>query len=402
MQYVTLQHSNKMKVSTTNIENEIITELLDSNSFFHFSWSSDSDYNCSSSFLEKTKTTLTEINNLPFKHFSLIQKNSNIIEDSFSGEELYNLLKQNLGNDNNKKVEFTYRIKTNDDEPLWIKEIASVKTDKNNNKKIISIAFEVTDFIQKEIELNKVVEKKIELNKAKDKLISIISHDLRSPFTSLLGFTEILLSEPDLPVEERMEFLEHIHNASKFQLDMVNQLLDWTHLKNGTMSFNPRKLDITDIASNCISVLTGVSIHKNIEVKLNSKPNQFVFADERLITQVIANLLSNALKFTPDGKKITIEINSLNSDKIEVIVKDTGVGIAEKDQEKLFSIETKFSKAGTAGEKGSGLGLTLVKEIVEKHEGEIWFRSQLNEGSEFHFTLPKVEETTISLDDEIK
>ncbi|MEE9431516.1 MAG: HAMP domain-containing sensor histidine kinase [Melioribacteraceae bacterium] len=388
-----------MKVSTTNIENQIITELLYSNSFFHFSWSSDNDYNCSTSFLEKTKTTLTEISNLPFKHFSLIQKNSNI-EEGFSGEELYILLKQNLGNEDNKKVEFTYRIKTNDDKPLWIKEIASVKTDDNNNKKIVSVAFEVTDFVQKEIELNKVVVEKIQLNKAKDKLISIISHDLRSPFTSLLGFTEILLSEPDLPVEERMEFLEHIHNASKFQLDMVNQLLDWTNLKNGTMRFVPQKLDIANIASNCISVLTGVSIHKNIEVKLNSEPNQFVIADERLITQVIANLLSNALKFTPDGEKITIDINNFNKDETEIIVKDSGVGIAEKDQEKLFNIETKFSKTGTAGEKGSGLGLTLVKEIVEKHSGKIWFHSKLNEGSEFHFTLPKAKDTTEILEDE--
>lgn len=395
-----------MIASDNKIENKILDELLNSNSYFHFSWSGDDDYYCSNSFLEKTNLTLDEISELPFKHFSLIENNS---EDNYqtetievNGEEFYKLLNQYLYDGNDKKVEFIYKLKTNNEEDFWIKEIASVKTNEDGSRKVSSLAFDITDVKQKEVELNKIVTEKVRLNKAKDKLISIISHDLRSPFTSLLGFTEILLNEPDLPVEERIEFIEYIHDASKIQLEMVNHLLDWTNLQNGTMKFNPQRLDITNIATSCISVLTGVSIRKNIDVKFEGEENQFVIADERLITQVITNLLSNALKFTPAGKKITVSVGTFKGGVAEIVVKDEGIGISENDQAKMFNIDTKFSKTGTAGEKGSGLGLTLVKEIVEKHDGKVWFYSKPNEGSEFHFTLPKAEETILIVEENIE
>jgi CheY-like chemotaxis protein len=165
------------------------------------------------------------------------------------------------------------------------------------------------------------------------------------------------------------------------------------------MKFNPQRLNIADIASNCISVLTGVSIRKDIEIKLEGLKDLFVTADERLVNQVITNLLSNALKFTPSGKKVTVSIGEFKSDMVEVIVRDEGIGISEKNQVKMFNIDTKFSLTGTAGEKGSGLGLTLVKEIVEKHSGKIWFYSKENEGSEFHFTLPKAEDLILIVED---
>ncbi|MCP5062224.1 MAG: hypothetical protein GY936_07165, partial [Ignavibacteriae bacterium] len=337
-----------MIASNNKIENEILDELLNSNSYFHFSWSGNGDYYCSNSFLEKTNLTLDEIKELPFKHFSLIENNS---EDNYEtntnevkGKEFYKLLNQYLSEGNDKEVEFIYKIKTKDEEEFWIKEIASVKTDEDSSRKVSSFAFDITDVKQKEIELNNIVTEKVRLNKAKDKLISIISHDLRSPFTSLLGFTEILLNEPDLPVEERIEFIEYIHDASKIQLEMVNHLLDWTNLQNGTMKFNPQRLDITNLATSCISVLTGVSIRKNIDVKFEGEENQFVIADERLITQVITNLLSNALKFTPAGKKIIVSVGTFKGGVAEIVVKDEGVGISENDQVKMFNIETKFSK----------------------------------------------------------
>ena len=148
-----------------------------------------------------------------------------------------------------------------------------------------------------------------------------------------------------------------------------------------------------------VSVLTGSVIRKDIEIKVKGKHGIFVTADERLISQAITNLLSNAVKFTPSGKRITVTIDLFKEDMVEVVVADEGVGIDEKYQDKLFRIDAKFSKTGTAGEKGSGFGLPLVKEIIEKHSGDIWFYSELNKGSEFHFTLPKSEDTILILEE---
>jgi len=180
---------------------------------------------------------------------------------------------------------------------------------------------------------------------------------------------------------------------------MVNHLLDWTRLQTGTMKFDPQRLDIKDVIDNSVSVLTGSVIRKDLEIKVKGKHGLFVNADERLISQAITNLLSNAVKFTPSGKTITVTIGLFKDDMVEVVIADEGVGIDEQHQDKLFRIDSKFSKTGTAGEKGSGFGLPLVKEIIEKHYGNIWFYSELNKGSEFHFTLPKSEDTILILEE---
>ena len=180
---------------------------------------------------------------------------------------------------------------------------------------------------------------------------------------------------------------------------MVNNLLDWTRLQTGAMKFNPERLDIKDVVNNSVSVLTGSTMRKDIVIKVKGENGLFVKADEKLLSQVVTNLLSNAVKFTPPGKGIEVTISLYKDNMVEVTVLDEGVGIDEEHQSKLFKIDTKFSKVGTKGEKGSGYGLTLVKEIVEKHEGEIWFYSQKNKGSEFHFTLPRSEDTILIVEE---
>ncbi|MBI1932237.1 MAG: hybrid sensor histidine kinase/response regulator [Ignavibacteriales bacterium] len=291
----------------------------------------------------------------------------------------------------------TFKVISKEEKPIWFKEFISL--DKVNNNSFFSLLVDITDIKQKEIEFNNIIEAKTVQNNSKDKLISIISHDLRAPFTSLLGFSEILLNEPNLGEEEKREYLNYIYDASQIQLQMVNHLLDWTRLQTGAMKFEPQRIEIRDIIENCISVLTGVAIRKNIEIKVEGGKGVFVNADEKLITQAITNLLSNAVKFTPGGKKIKVDIGLFKENMIEVIVKDEGVGISESNQMKLFKVESKFSQIGTAGEKGSGLGLALVKEIVDKHSGKIWFYSELQKGSEFHFTIPRADDTILIVEE---
>ena len=169
---------------------------------------------------------------------------------------------------------------------------------------------------------------------------------------------------------------------------MINYLLDWSRLQTGRIKIEPVRLHAQTLVCNCVSSLTGNAIRKNIDIRMNVMDNLFIQADERLISQVITNLISNAIKFSPEFKSVQISAEIFNDEKIEFIIKDEGIGIADGFKEKLFKVEKMFSTEGTKGEKGTGLGLSLVKEIIEKHKGDIWFYTEIGQGSEFHFTVP--------------
>ncbi|PID56948.1 MAG: hypothetical protein CR986_09730 [Ignavibacteriae bacterium] len=375
--------------------NNFITSELNSllnmqKDFFILKWN-ENEFYCSEHFEKLIGITAKEISEYKYIHYSLIPDNK--------GEEIFNAIKNNSFTDNNKTKQTDIEIIAGNDKTIWFREFVSKNTD-NGKENYFSILFNITDFKNKEIELHQDISSKQELNKSKDKLISIISHDLRAPFSSLLGFAEILINEPNLPEDERIDYLKYIYEASQVQLQMVNHLLDWTRLQAGTIKYEPQRLDILDLINNSVSVLTGSVMRKNIKIIVDAEPGLFVNVDERLINQVITNLLSNAVKFTPESKKITITTGIYKNDMVEIIIADEGIGIAPEDHEKLFKIDTKFSKAGTAGERGTGLGLTLVKEIIEKHEGKIWFFSEVDKGSEFHFTLPKSDNTILIVEDD--
>ncbi|NOX18178.1 MAG: response regulator [Chlorobi bacterium] len=303
--------------------------------------------------------------------------------------------------DNSAYVSFKYKSKTKEDKEKILRTTIAVMRNKNNEPVYFkALTFDVTDIEIGVEDLQREIEKLQHTNEAKDKFISIVSHDLRTPFTSLLGFSEILLNDQELTEYERREYLEYIYDASKTQLQMVNYLLDWAKLQTGKITIAPKRVNLKTIVTNCISVLTGSTIRKGLEIKSDVSGSFFINADERLITQAITNLLSNAVKFTPSGKKIYVSANTFKKGMIELVVRDEGIGISEDNHAKLFKIDEKLSLTGTDGEKGSGLGLTLVKEIVEKHHGDIWFYSKLNEGTEFHITLPGAKNLILIVEDE--
>jgi len=370
---------------------ESLTEIKQTTEdFFLLEGNSKDNFVYPESFSDIVGFSNDELKELPHKHYSLINETQQ--------SEILKIVEKLLESNVTSQEKFDYEITSKDGRNYWFREYLSI-SESDSELKYSCLLFNISEFKKHELKLNEIIDKKTKLNDSKDKLISIISHDLRAPFSSLLGFSEILINEPNLPEEEKTEYLQYIYDASKIQLQMVNHLLDWTRLQTGTMKCDPQRLDIRDVIDNCVSVLTGSVIRKNIEIKVKGDHGFFVTADERLITQVVTNLLSNAVKFTPSGKKITVTIDLFKDNMVEVVVTDEGIGIDEKYQNKLFKIESKFSKSGTAGEKGSGLGLTLVKEIVEKHNGNIWFYSELNKGSEFHFTLPKAENNILILEE---
>ncbi|MCX6121819.1 MAG: PAS domain S-box protein [Ignavibacteriales bacterium] len=229
-----------------------------------------------------------------------------------------------------------------------------------------------------------------ELNAKKDKLFSILSHDLRSPFSSILGFCDILLKENDqLTSEDRVQFVAYIQEGAQDQLALVNKLLDWSRLESGHTRLEQTEIDLQDIAKKSVNSLLGLAHQKQVKLQSTLPANIAVRGDRHMLGQVFGNLIGNSLKFTPAGGAITVELIEEQDDQWVIGVRDTGIGIPEEDVHKLFKIEEKYTRKGLQGEKGTGLGLPVVHEIVSKHNGTIEVKSHSGTGTLFLITLPK-------------
>ena len=245
-----------------------------------------------------------------------------------------------------------------------------------------------------ERERENLISKLKSLNESKDSLFSLISHDLRAPFNSLLGFSEILATEYDtLSREEIKEYLSFIYDTSKNLYGMTTNLLQFSRFQMGRTDFNPEPLDIKKMLNHSLNILRGNTIKKQINV-ISSVPEGIkVNADEDMLKSIIQNLLSNAIKFTRKGGDIYISVNKLDGDDnmkmLKIVIRDTGVGITDDLMNNIFKDHVQ-SSPGTEREYGSGLGLLLVKEFIEKNGGQIRVASKLGEGSTFSFTLPLI------------
>ena len=242
-----------------------------------------------------------------------------------------------------------------------------------------------------EHEKNKLIRELKALNLSKDKLISHISHDLRSPFNSLLGFSEILTSEYDtLTRDEIQEYLQVIYEASKNLFGMTNNLLQFSRFQMGRLEHKPSNLKLLKIINRNINLLKGNAIKKQINFMLDVDKNIEVYADEDMLGSIIQNLVSNAIKFTPRRGDITVSAKHSDADGfIEMAVQDSGLGMSVDDLQKVFG-EKFYSTPGTEREYGTGLGLLLVKEFVERNGGQLRIYSKPGIGSTFYLTIPIV------------
>lgn len=296
-----------------------------------------------------------------------------------------------------------YRIIDSLGNVIWVENKITVKRDSEGEIiKIFGIVNDITLSKRAEEELRKSAQELKELNDAKDRFISIISHDLRTPFSSILGFTDFLLNEKDLSEEKRIQYVQFIQESAKSMLSLVNSLLDWTRLQTGRIKFEPQRINAKLLVDKSIQILSGAALQKNINLKSEIEKDFYIHADENLLMQVFNNLISNAIKFTKTDGEIIITANAdVVKRQVQFSVKDNGIGIRKEDLPKLFKVDTKFTTLGTAGERGSGLGLSLVREIIQKHGGEIWVESELGKGSQFIFTIP-VSSTSILLVDDVR
>ena len=227
------------------------------------------------------------------------------------------------------------------------------------------------------------------MNITKDKFFSIISHDLKNPFNAILGFSTILSEDYNsLTDNEIKEFIVNIRESSASAYKLMDNLLIWTRAQTNRLSFNPEDMDLCIVALETIELLKPIAHSKDIVLRTNIPLNSIVFADKNMIETVIRNLISNGIKFTNPGGSVSISAVKYD-DKINVIIADTGVGIHKDFIGKLFRIDQMYKTEGTKGESGTGLGLILCKEFVEKNNGKISIESEPEKGTKVIIELSK-------------
>ena len=251
---------------------------------------------------------------------------------------------------------------------------------------------ELTERILAQQALRKSEAQLKELNATKDKFFNIIAHDLKNPFTSLIGSSELLFYNIDQLNQEKITQLAKILNDSaKSGYAILQNLLDWSRSQTGLLKFNPEKINLKNLVDENILNLEQFSANKEIEMHSTVKETIFIFADKNMIKTILRNLLSNAVKFSFRSGKVFVNAVE-GQDKVTISVKDSGIGIPEEDIEKIFRIDANYVVPGTENEQGTGLGLKLSKEFVEKQGGKIWVESTENKGSVFKFSIPVKED----------
>ncbi len=253
---------------------------------------------------------------------------------------------------------------------------------------IIGVINDITD---KRVAERKLIdsEKKLrEANATKDKFLSIISHDLKSPFTALLGFTDMLLMDyEDFTDEERKSFIEEIHNSASNAFGLLENLLQWSSVVRNKIPFNPSFVSPKQIANEVINSLkSDIELKKiNIINMLNDK--QHVYADNFMLSSILKNLLSNSIKFTDNGGTVVIDAK-VDNGFMNISVVDNGIGLSQDDLKLLFRLDVHYKQIGNSKERGTGLGLIICKEFVTKNNGKIWIDSTLGQGTKATFTVP--------------
>ncbi|MDO9037431.1 MAG: HAMP domain-containing sensor histidine kinase, partial [Lutibacter sp.] len=227
-----------------------------------------------------------------------------------------------------------------------------------------------------------------QLNSTKDKFFSIIAHDLKNPFNSIAGFTDLMIENNEIyDASKRLKFLKIIKGSTAKVSSLLDNLLMWANSQSDNLKFNAKNINLSHQVAGVISFLEIQAINKNITILNSVEKNVHVNADENMLDTILRNLISNAIKFTQPKGEIQI-YSTLINDFVEITVKDNGVGMTDAEIAAIFSVNEISTSLGTSNEQGSGLGLILCRDFAESHGGKIWVESKVDEGSKFKFTLP--------------
>jgi len=255
---------------------------------------------------------------------------------------------------------------------------------------------------EKNLEIEKQKQQLQELVATKDKFFTILAHDLINPFSLLLGYTSLLSEKIEsYSLEETKEMINMLNHTTQQTYDLLQNLLQWAKSQTGKIIIRPEIIKLKDIIESNIALLRNNTDHKQIQVTNKILDGSFVFTDQNMLNTVIRNLLSNAIKFTPQNGEITfLTIQNLNKETnnneengfLTICISDTGVGMNETKLNNLFKVEKSTTTIGTNKEKGTGLGLIICYEFIEKMGGKLWVESELGKGSQFFIKLPRYSE----------
>ncbi len=258
-----------------------------------------------------------------------------------------------------------------------------------------SLLRSVANYIGVAIHNARLYEAMARTNADKDKFFSIVAHDLKGPFTPVMGNAELLAQMADvLPTAEIQKMSQSIHRSARTVFRLLENLLTWARMQMGRMEYQPQDLSLKQTAAQTVDVLTATANQKGVTLHNSISADMFVYADPNMLDTVIRNVTNNAIKFTPKGGQVTIEaqpqpVNEADATpQIAVAITDTGVGISPENLDKLFKLDSQHTTTGTDKESGTGLGLLLCKELVEQHGGQIWVESTGGEGTTVRFTIP--------------
>lgn len=336
----------------------------------------------------KVNSSFCEI--LGYSEAELVGMNFRNITHPGDIEKSLELTKELLKNESleGKSLEKRYLHKSGD--LVWALTTISLIRDMDNKPQFfIAQVQDITKRKKFEEQLIKYTEELKLLNASKDKFFSIISHDLRSPFNSLLGLTEyISQSYDEMTPQDIKSSISSIYNSSRQVYGLILNLLEWSMIQSGRIKVDKTVINLKELGNEIKNLYEEAANQKQLELTINISEDIFVYADKYMIDTIIRNFVSNSIKFTEPGGKIIVK-GIINGDNAEVSVTDSGIGISIENQKNLFRIDEQFRREGTAKEKGTGLGLILCKEFIEKNNGVLWVESEEGNGSRFSFTVPR-------------
>jgi len=336
--------------------------------------------------IEYVNPQFTEITGYSFDE--AIGANPRILKSGLTPQEVYAELWNTLIAGNTWKGEILNKRK--DGSLFWESAIiAPLKNDKGQTISYIAVKEDITSKKEAEQALIQSQGKLQQANATKDKFFSIIAHDLKNPFNIILGFADLLLqNHKEYDEDTRESVIKTIYDISLKTFNLLENLLAWSKTQTGKIPFSPKVIDLQTLTEDCISLFKEIADKKRIKLATMVSEDLSVYADRDMVATVLRNLVINGIKFTPREGRVSVRANKTNNDMMLIEVKDTGIGISPEKIGAIFSIDRAWSEPGTEEETGTGLGLFLCKEFVEKNGGKIWIESEVSVGTSFFFTLP--------------
>lgn len=317
----------------------------------------------------------------------LLGSSHRIIDSGEHSQEVFSNLWNTITKGNTWRMEIKNRKKNG--AYFWVDTaISPIFDDYGKPKQFFSLQFDITERKNYLDQLTSKSKELADLNKLKDKLLSIVSHDFRSPLNSLRGTLSLFLKGA-LSHEELNMLTETLVDRLDNTYNLLENLLNWAKSQMQGTKVYAREINLKTISDDCIDLLAPIADKKQVKLSNHIEKPINVFADNEMVKLIIRNLMSNAIKFTTTGNEVML-VAKPDKDKVTISIVDNGTGISKENQGKLFKLDS-FSTIGTSNETGMGLGLLLCKDFVDKNGGEIWFESELGKGSTFYFTLPTKE-----------